>query len=73
MVVLLTKGNLGFRGIGLVEVLRKALLGVVNWRISGTVQFHNMLHGFKVDQVVGTVSLESKLLQKLTEMSKEVL
>ena len=45
--VILTKGNGGFRGIGIVEVLRKALYGGVNWRIGAAVQFHDVIHGFR--------------------------
>ena len=33
VVVLITQGNGEFRGIGLIELLWKALLGVINWRI----------------------------------------
>ena len=35
-----------FKGIGLVEVLCKELLGVINRRIGAEVKFHDVLHGF---------------------------
>ena len=44
-VVIISKGNGEFRGIGLVEVIWKAFSGAINQRIGGGVQFHNVLHG----------------------------
>ena len=72
-VVLIPKGNGEFVLIGLVKVLWKALSGVINRQIGVVVQFHNVLHGFQAGQETGTTSLESKLLQQLTEMKEEVL
>ena len=47
--------------------------GAINWRIEAAVKFHNVLHGFREGLGMGTVYLEAKLLQKLTEMWEEVL
>ena len=66
MVVLVPKGNGKFRGIGIVEVYWMLMSGVVNQRIRGEVQFHDIMHGFWSVQVTGTASLEAKLLQQLT-------
>ena len=46
-VVLTSKGNGWFKGIRPVEILCKALLGVVSQRIEAAVQFHDVLHGFR--------------------------
>ena len=73
MVVLIPKGNGGFRGNGILEVLWKALLRVINRRIRAAVKFHGVLHGFWVGWGMGTASLETKLLQQLTDMREEVL
>ena len=73
MVVLIPKGNWEFREIGLVELIRKALLGVVNRRIGVAVQFHDMLHGFRDGQGKGNVYLESNLIYQITAMREEVL
>ena len=62
-VVIITKGNREFRGIELVEVLCKVLLGVINQRIGAAVQFHDVIHGFRVVRGTGTTSLKAKLLQ----------
>ena len=72
-VVLILKWNMKFRGIGIVEVIWKAVPGVVNFRIGAAVDFHDMLHGLMVGIVIGTASLEVKLLQNLTVMREEVL
>ena len=67
------KGNGEFWGVGLVEVIWKALLGVVNRRIKMAVKFHDVLHGFLSGQETGTASLEAKLIQHLKAMREEVL
>ena len=72
-VVLITKGNGYFRGIGLAEVLWKTVPGAINCSIGAAVQFHDVLHGFWVVQGTRTASLEAKLLHKLMEMREEVL
>ena len=46
MTVLLPKGNIEFQGIGIFEVIWKAVLGMVNLWIGETVNFHDALHGF---------------------------
>ena len=73
MLLLITQGNGEFRGVGPVEVLWKSLFGVINWRFGGAVQFHDVLHGFRVSWGAGTASLEANLLQQLMVMMVEVL
>ena len=63
MVVLITKGNWEFTGIGILEVLWKTLSGVNNWWIGPAVQFQNDLHGLWEGRGTGTASLEAKFLQ----------
>ena len=72
-VVLIPKENGEFRGIGHVEVLWKALSGVINRQIGAAVKFHNVLHEFWTGQGMVTISLEVKLIQKLTEIREEFL
>ena len=55
------------------EVLWKALSGVINRQIGAAVKFHNVLHEFWTGQRMVTISLEVKLIQKLTEIRKEFL
>ena len=73
MVVIIHKGNGDFRGIGIIKVLGKELLGVITWRIGAEVQFHNVLHGFLAGWGMGTASLEAKLLRQIMETREEVL
>ena len=72
-VVIIPNRNGEFRGIEVVGVLWKALLGVINRWIKVVVQFHDVLHGLRAGQGMVTSSLESKLLQQMTEMKEDVL
>ena len=48
-VVLITKGKGDFRGIGLIEVLWKAIASLLNHRLTVAISFHDTLHGFGRD------------------------
>ena len=45
MIVLFPEGNRELLGIGLIEVICKMVLGVVNCWIEAAVNFHDVLHG----------------------------
>ena len=62
-VTLISKGDRGFCGIGIVEVIWKAVLGVVRYWIGEAIYCHNTLHGFRAGRVTGTTPLIVKLLQ----------
>ena len=64
------KGNEDFRGFGLVEVLWKVLLGVINWHIGEAVQFHDVMHSFQEGLGVGTASLEAKFSSSLRQLGR---
>ena len=68
MVLLIPKGNGEFRGIGLVEVLYKALLRVIDKRIRAAVQFHDVFHDFWESWGMGTASLKYDFLQHIPAM-----
>ena len=73
-VVLIPKGEIGdFRGIGLVEVMRKIVSILLNRRLATAINRHAVLHGFRAGRRTGTAALESKLLQHLTAMREAVL
>ena len=61
-------GGTNFRGIGLVEVLWKAISGIINCWISSSIQFHDTLHGFRAEIVTGITTLDAKLLQQIIAM-----
>ena len=74
MVVMIPKRvGTNFRGIGLVEVLWKAISGIINRRILSSIQFHNALYGFLVGRGTGTATLGENLLQQLIAMRDTVL
>ena len=74
MVVIIPKGgDTNFRGIGLVEILWKAIFGIISLCTCPSIQFHDSLHVFCAGIVMGTNTLESKLLQQLIAMRESVL
>ena len=73
-VVIIPKGGgTDFRGIGLVELLWKTISGIINRRISSSIQFHDAMYGFRVGRGTGTATLEEKLLQQLITIRETVL
>ena len=63
--VLILKEEGGYRGIGLVEVLWKFCVVVVNCRLKSSGVLHDTLHVFRTGRGTATATLESKLYQKL--------
>ena len=55
------------------ELLGKAISGIINCRLSPSIQFHDVLHAFCAGRRTGPATLEAKLLQKLINLSKIVL
>ena len=66
-------GGTDFRGIGLVDVLWKAISGIINRQLSSSIQFHDVIHGFCTGRGTGTTTLKEKLLQQLVAMREMVL
>ena len=66
-------GGTNFQEIVLVEVLRKAIPGIINQLLSSSIQFHDILHGFHAGRVMGTSNLEEKLFHQLIVMRETVL
>ena len=71
--VLIPKGRGDYRGIGLVEVMWKVVAVILNRRLTSSITFHDVLHGFRAGRGTGTATLEAKLLQQLAAMREEVL
>ena len=72
-VVLITKGKKDYRGIGLVEVMWKVVVAILNLRLTASITYHNFLHGFRADRGTGTATLDAKLLQQLASLREEFL
>ena len=71
--VLLPKGKGGYRGIGLVEVVWKALAVILNRRFAAAITYHNSLHGFQEVSGTGTAILEVNLLHQVAALREAVL
>ena len=64
-VFLIPKGGKYYHDIGLVEVMWKVVVEILNLRLTAYITFHNFLHGFWAGRGIGTVTLEDKLIQQL--------
>ena len=53
-VVLIPKGKGDYRGIGLVEVMWKVVAVILNRRLTSSITFHDVLHGFRAGRGTGT-------------------
>ena len=73
-VVIIPKGGgTDFIGIGLVELLWKAISGIINFRILYFIKFYDALHGFCMGRGTGTTTLEGNMLRQLISMRETVL
>ena len=68
VVVLITKGGKEYRGIGLVEVMCKVVVEILNQRLTASITSHEFLHRFRSGRGTATANLEAKLLQKLAAL-----
>ena len=74
IVVLIPKGySRDFCGVGLIEVLWKAVTGLLNRRFTLAIQFHDVLYGFWLGRGTGTANLNTKMLQHITAIREAVL
>ena len=71
--VLIPKDGGNYRGIGLVEVIWKAVAVILNRRFIAAITYHDFLYGFRAGCGTGTVILEVKLLQKVAALREAVL
>ena len=72
-VVLITKDKGDLRGIGLIEVLWKAITSIIKHWLMAAISFRATLHGFWSGKGMGTTALEYKLIQQLMSMRGAVL
>ena len=72
-VVLIPKGKGDYRGIGLVEVMWKLVVVILNRRFTSSITFHDVFHVFRAGRGTGTATLEAKLIQQLAATREEVL
>ena len=67
------RGGKDYHGIGLMEVMWKVVVDILNFRLTASITFHDFLHVFWVGRGTGTATLEAKLLQNLADLREEVL
>ena len=67
------QGKNDYRGIGLVEVMWKVVVAILNLRLTASITFHDFLHGFRAGCVTGNASLEDKLIHQLAALREEVM
>ena len=73
MVVIIPKGvGTNLRRIGLVEVMWKAISGIIDRRILSSIQFHDDLHGFSMGGGTENATLEANLIKQLIAMRETV-
>ena len=53
--------------------LWKVVAAILNLRLTASITFHDLLHGFRAGCGTSTATLEAKLLQKLVALREEVL
>ena len=72
-VVLIPKVVGDYRIIGLVEMVWKVVVVILNCRFTASITYHDSLHGLRAGQGTGTSTLEFKLLQQVVDMREAVL
>ena len=73
VLVLIPKGTMDTWGIGLLETFWKMIAVLIDTRLRVSLQFHDVLHGFRVIKEIGTTITELKLAKELTIMSQDSL
>ena len=72
-VFLILKGGRNYHVIGIVEVVWKAVMVILNCCFAASIPYHDSLHGFRPGYGTETVSPEVKLLQQVSATGEEVL
>ena len=70
-VVLIPKGGGEYHGIGIVDVVWKAVAVILNCRFTASTTYQDSPHGFWAGCGTGTAKLEVKLIQKVTATRKK--
>ena len=71
--VLIPKEGGAYRGIGLVELVQKAVAIILNCRFTASITYHDSLHGFQLGSSTGTATLKVRLLHQVMMMREAVL
>ena len=71
--VLIPKGGGDYHSIGLVEVIWKGVLVVLNCYFTTSITYRDSLHGFRAGHSTGTSTLEVKLIQQVSKLREALL
>ena len=71
--VLMPKFGMGYRCMGLVEVIWNVCAEIINTRLHDALTLHNALCSFRKWRGAGTVSIAAKMVQKFAGISNEPL
>ena len=71
--LILKGGGGGYRGIGLVEVICKAVAVILNCRFTAAITYHDSLHRFWVGCCTGNTTPKVKLIQQVADLREAVL
>ena len=71
--VLILKGGGYYCGIGLVEVVCKAMAVFINRRFTASIAYHDSLHGVCAGRGMGTATLNVKLIHQVAALIEAVL
>ena len=66
-------GERRLKGIGLVEVLWKAVTSLLNCQLTAAIKFYDVMHKFWEGRLTGTLVLEANLLQHLRAIREAVI
>ena len=72
-VLLILKRVDEYPGIGIMEMVWKAVAVILNRLFTSSITYHNSLHGFWAGRSTGTATLEVKLLKHVLAMREAVL
>ena len=71
--VLITKGEKDYCGIGLVELMWKVVAAILNCCLTASITIYDFLHGFRAGCGTGTSILKANLLQQLAALMEEIM
>ena len=72
-VILIPKGVMEYCVIGLVEVVCKVVVVILNLQLTASITYHDFLHILRAGCGSGRTTLKAKLLQQLAATREEVL
>ena len=73
ILVLIPKGNIDTRGIGLLDRLWKVVEDVIDTRLWASIQFHNVLHGLHTERFTEKATMYLKISQYLISVNQDPL